>query len=89
MFGISVDSPFANAKYRQELAVSFPLLSNVSRKVTKDYGIWNDDRQFVSRTTFVVDKQGVIQYIEEGRSAIDTTGAVAMCTMLKKKEAQK
>jgi peroxiredoxin len=86
IFGISVDSPFANAKYRQELGISFQLLSDVPRKVTKDYGIWNDDRQFVSRTTFVVDKQGIIQHIEEGKSAVDTTGAITMCTTLKSKE---
>ena len=65
--------------------MSFQLLSDVSRKVNKDYGIWNDDRQFVSRTTFLVDKQGVIQHIEDGRSAVDTTGTVTMCTSLKKK----
>jgi peroxiredoxin Q/BCP len=87
VLGISIDSPFANAKFAQEIGVQFPLLSDMTRKVTKDYGILNDQFQFENRTTFVVDKQGVIQHIEDGKSAIDPTGAITMCTGLKKKEA--
>ena len=86
MLGISIDSPFANAKFAQEIGVTFPLLSDMTRKVSKLYGILNDEMQFANRTTFVVDKQGMIQHIEEGKSAVDPTGAVTMCTGLKKKE---
>jgi len=85
VLGISIDSPFANAKFAQEIGVTFPLLSDMTRKVSKLYGILNDEMQFANRTTFVVDKQGVIQHIEEGKSAVDPTGAVTMCTSLKKK----
>ena len=61
----------------------------MSHKVSKDYGILNDQYQFANRTTFVVDKEGKIQHIEEGRSAVDPTGAITMCTTLKKKEPAK
>ena len=86
MLGISIDSPFANAKFAQEIGVTFPLLSDMTRKVTKLYGILNDEYQFANRSTFLVDKQGVIQYIKEGREAVDPTGAIVMCTALKMKE---
>jgi peroxiredoxin len=86
VLGISIDSPFANAKFAQEIGVTFPLLSDMARKVSKLYGILNEEYQFANRTTFVVDKQGVIQRIEEGKEAIDPTGAVTLCTGLKKKE---
>ncbi len=66
--------------------MEFPLLSDMTRKVSKDYGILNEQYQFANRTTFVVDKQGIIQHIEEGRSAVDPTGAINICTGLKKKE---
>lgn len=59
----------------------------MTRKVSKEYGILNDQYQFANRTTFVVDKQGVVQYIEEGGSAVDPTGAATICTSLKKKPA--
>jgi peroxiredoxin Q/BCP len=84
--GISVDSPFANAKFAQEIGVKFPLLSDMPRKVVKEYGILDEEHQFARRTTFVVDKQGVIRHIEQGRGAVDPTGAVTICGMIKKKE---
>ena len=67
------------------MGVQFPLLSDMTRKVSKQYGILNDEKQFANRTTFVVDKNGVIQNIEEGQGAVDPTGAVTMCAALKKK----
>ena len=83
-----MDSPFANAKFAQEIGVKFPLLSDMTRKVSKEYGILNEEQQFARRTTFVVDKQGAIRHIEQGSGAIDPTGAITMCSMLKKKETQ-
>ncbi len=88
MLGISIDSPPANAEFAKQIGVTFPLLSDMTRKVSKEYGILNEEAQFANRTTFVVDKQGLIQHIEEGRSAVDPTNAIAMCTSLKKKEGQ-
>ena len=86
VLGISVDSPFANAEFAKKIGVSFPLLSDMTRKVSKDYGILIEQHQFANRTTFVVDKQGVIRYIEEGSSAVDPNGAVTICTGLSKKK---
>ncbi len=85
VLGVGIDNPFANAEFAKQLGVQFPLLSDITRKVTKEYGILNDEKQLASRTTFVVDKQGVIQHIEEGQGAVDPTGAVTMCMALKKK----
>jgi len=58
----------------------------MTRKVSREFGILNEEMQFANRATFVVDKEGVIQHVEEGSSAIDPTGAVTVCSMLKKKE---
>ena len=88
VLGVSVDSPYANAEFAKQLGVQFPLLSDMTRKVTKAYGILNDEKQFANRTTFVVDKRGVIQHIEEGQGAVDPTGAVTICMALKKKQSK-
>jgi len=88
VFGISVDSFAANAEFAKKIGVSYPLLSDFKREVSKLYGILNEEQQFARRTTFVVDKQGIIQHIEEGAGAIDPTGAITMCSTLKKKETQ-
>jgi len=87
VLGISVDSFAANAEFAKQNGIQFPLLSDMTRKVSKDYGILHEELQFAMRTTFVVDKQGVIQHVEEGGSAIDPANAISVCTTLKKKAA--
>jgi len=88
VYGISVDSTPANREFAKQLGITFPLLSDFTRKVSREYGILDEERQFSRRTTFVVDKQGVIQHVEEGNGAIDPTGAVHVCSLLKEKEAK-
>ncbi len=56
----------------------------MTRKVSKDYGILNEQQQFANRTTFVVDKGGRIQHVQEGSSAVDPTNAIDICLKLKK-----
>lgn len=89
VFGISIDAPPSNAEFAKKLGVTFQLLSDMTRKVSKDYGILNDQMQFANRTTFVVDKEGVIKHIEDGHSAVDPTNAIAICTGLKEKSGRK
>ncbi len=89
VFGISIDAPPSNAEFAKKIGVTFQLLSDMTRKVSKDYGILNDQMQFANRTTFVVDKEGIIKHIEDGRSAVDPTNAISICTGLKEKSAPK
>ena len=84
VFGVSVDSIPTNAHWAQELGVTFPLLSDFNRKVSADYGIFNAERGFSNRATFVIDKEGKIQHIEEGKTAIDPSGAEQACSRLGK-----
>lgn len=91
IFGLSVDSVPALKHWSEELApetkgLSFPILSDfVSRKTVKDYGVFNEASGFGMRATFVVDKEGKIQHIEEGGTAINPAAAFEACSMLKKK----
>jgi len=62
--------------------VKFPLLSDFQRTVSKQYGIFNEQRGFANRTTFVVDKGGIIRHIEKDAAAIDPSGAHAACSLL-------
>ncbi len=89
MLGISIDSPFANDEFAKKIGVKFPLLSDMTRQVSKAYGILNEEQQFANRTTFVVDKEGKIQHVQEGGSAVDPTNAIDICLVLHKKDAPK
>jgi peroxiredoxin len=91
VLGISIDSPAANNAFAEKIGVTFPLLSDMNRKVLKQYGILKleniqkEEYGWAQRTTFVVDKQGIIRQVEEEASAINPNNAVAVCTKLPKK----
>ncbi len=86
VFGVSVDSPYANREFAKQIGVTFPLLSDIKHSMVKDYGIFNEDGGYGNRATFVIDKDGIIQHIDEGNVAIDPTGAEDTCNILSHKK---
>ena len=82
VFGLSVDSIPANKEFAKQLGITFPLLSDFKRTVVKDYGVFNEEQGFGNRATFVIDKEGIIQHIDEGNVAIDPTTVVDACNVL-------
>lgn len=92
VFGISIDSPAANAAFAKQIGVTFPLLSDMNHKVLTSYGILKpytvqgDQFEWAQRTTIVVDKNGKIQHVEQGDGAVNPNSAVSICTDLHKKQ---
>ena len=82
VLGVSVDSSPANQAFAKQIGVTFPLLSDFQRTVSKDYGILLIDKGFAKRTTFVIDQNGIIQHIDIGQEAIDPTGAHQSCSLI-------
>jgi peroxiredoxin len=80
-----VDSSPANARFAEDIKVTFPLLSDFKRTTVRDYGIFNEEGGYGTRATFVIDKDGIIRHIEQGRSAIDPSGAYQACSIFTKK----
>jgi len=76
VFGISVDSVFTLAKYKEDQQLNFPLLSDFNKDVSAAYGSLYDsfvfDMKGVSkRAAFVIDKQGIVRYAEILETASD------------------
>ncbi len=74
--GISVDSPFTLAKYKEEQKLPFDLLSDFNKDVSQAYGSFYETfamnmKGVSKRSAFVVDQNGVIQYAEVLESAGD------------------
>ena len=86
IFGLSVDSVPANKEFGAKNGITFPLLSDFKRTVVKDYGIFNEEQGFGNRATFVIDKDGIIQRIDEGNVAIDPSSAEDTCNILSHKK---
>ena len=87
VFGLSVDSVYANREFAKQNGITFPLLSDFKRTVVKDYGVFNEEQGFGNRATFVIDKDGIIQHIDEGGVAIDPTSAADACNIITHKKA--
>ncbi len=86
VFGVSMDSRFSNAAFAEKIGVtSFQLLSDWTRDVTKQYGLYDEAKQFGRRATFVVDKEGKLQQIVVDGLAIDPTSTLDACSLMEKK----
>lgn len=68
VFGISVDSPFSQAKWAEQEKYSVPLLSDLGKDVATAYDtIYPDLRGMkgvAKRSAFLVDKQGKVAKVE-------------------------
>ena len=83
-----MDSFASNKAYAEKIAVTCPLLSDWKRQTTKEYGLYNEESGYGNRGTFVIDKDGKIQHVEVGRTAIDPTGAYQVCDLLQTKKTE-
>ena len=66
--GISVDSVPSHVAWANSLGgiSHYPLLADFHPKgeVSKKYGVWKEDKGFCERAVVVVDKEGIIRYID-------------------------
>lgn len=82
--GISTDSVETQRKFKQELQLPYPLLSDAGGKVSKQYGGTIPVVGLANRATFVVGEDGTIEEIVTGNAAIDPAGAITSCPIRKK-----
>lgn len=62
IIGISPDSPFSHEAFIQNHDLNFTLLSDESKEVCQKFDVLRDHQ--LERTTFIVDAQGIIRWIE-------------------------
>jgi len=77
--GVSMDSPFANKAFADQIGVTFPLASDWGGKVTRAYGIYVDQYQAARRVNFLIGKDGKIVEESVDKEAIDPTKIVDAC----------
>ena len=58
VYGISIDSPFVNAKFADENSLPFPLLSDFNRDAAREWGVLHEDlfgmKDVAKRSAFVI-----------------------------------
>jgi mycoredoxin-dependent peroxiredoxin len=66
ILAVSVDHPFTLKAWAEAQRYEFPLLADFwpHGKVAQDYGVFNDRAGMAVRGTFLVDKDGIVQFAE-------------------------
>lgn len=66
VFAVSVDSPFVTRRFRKELEVPFPVLSDFNREASRAYGVLYEEffglRDVAKRSVFVIGPDGRVSY---------------------------
>jgi peroxiredoxin len=84
VFGVSVDSTWANLAFREQMKLDFPLLSDSKKDYTRKLGILDENSGMARRYTFVIDDKGILRHIDNAQAAMDPTSAVGACTLIRK-----
>ena len=82
VYGISVDSPFAQEAWSQRDKITVKLLSDLNKTVTKAYGVVFPNLAGVgdtsARAAFVIGKDGVVAYAEQTATPKDLPNFAAV-----------
>jgi glutaredoxin-dependent peroxiredoxin len=76
VYGISADSLYTLAKFKEEQKLNFPLLSDFNKEVSAAYGSLYETFSFgmkgvSKRSAFVIDSKGEVKYAEVLENASD------------------
>ena len=79
--GVSVDSPFANKAWADQLGVNFPIASDFfsDDATIKEYGLYSEKNHVSRRATFLIGKDGKIDEMSVDNEAVDPTKIVTAC----------
>ena len=79
VLGVSMDSPYSNKAWAQQIGVTFPLLSDWGGDVTREYGLYESKYKAARRVNYLIDKNGKVIEMQLDKEAIDPTKVVDAC----------
>jgi len=63
ILGVSVDDVKSHEAFAEKFHLPFPILADPDRKIIEAYGVRIPGLDIARRTTFIIDKQGIIRHI--------------------------
>jgi mycoredoxin-dependent peroxiredoxin len=79
VLGISMDSPYSNKAWADQIGVTFPIISDWGGDTTKAYGVFNPEYKAARRVNYLIDKTGKVIEMQVDREAIDPDKIVQAC----------
>ncbi len=66
VLGISVDSVWSHKAFAEKLGIRYPLLADFQPRgaVASQFGLYLADKGITNRATVIVDKNGVVRYVQ-------------------------
>ena len=63
--GVSVDSVHSHRRWiKDDLKnLGYPLIGDITKRISRDYGVLLEDKGIATRGTFIIDPEGKIQYM--------------------------
>ncbi|HMT04945.1 MAG TPA: redoxin domain-containing protein [Solirubrobacterales bacterium] len=76
LVGVSVDSAFAHAAFRNHLDIEMPLLADFEPKgeVAEAYGAYLGEAGHTNRSLVLIDQDGVVEWVHETATPLDIPG---------------
>jgi peroxiredoxin Q/BCP len=71
VLGISSDNLEMHKKFLERYKLNFPLVADTDSKISKAYGVYNEEKGRARRVTFIIDKDGIVRHIID-RVNVDT-----------------
>lgn len=71
VIGVSTDDEKSHKKFETKYSLPFPLIADTEKKIVEDYGVWVEKNMYgkkymgTARTTFLINKEGVITSVIE------------------------
>jgi alkyl hydroperoxide reductase subunit AhpC len=63
VLGVSVDSIHSHRAWLKELGnLNYPLLSDITKEISRKYGVLLEDKGITLRGTFIIDPEGKVRY---------------------------
>ena len=78
VLGVSMDTLETQTRFAESLNLPFPLLADPEGVAAKAYGVANP-AGYANRVTFVIEKDGTISKVIEGKDAIDPALTLSAC----------
>ena len=65
VIGCSIDSVHSHKRWIADdlKDLGYPLIGDVTKRVSRDYGVLLEDQGIATRGTFIIDPEGVVQYM--------------------------
>jgi peroxiredoxin Q/BCP len=82
ILGVSADSETKHQKFIEKYSLPFPLIADTEKEVIQAFGVWGEKKFMgktydgISRETFVINEEGVIEKVIEAVKTKDHTAQI-------------